>query len=129
MTTISELIEEMTQTITDSVNSEVVVGQTVELGSAKIIPLSRVSLGFGGGGGEGDQKFGHRSDRKGRHSSSSGKGSGSGAGGGAKVRPVAAIIFSNDDVRVEKIPDKAGPLDKIFEKIPDLIDLAHKHKH
>jgi uncharacterized spore protein YtfJ len=127
MTNISELIEEMTQTLYDSANSEVVVGQTVELGSVKIIPLSRVSLGFGGGGGEGDQEFGH--DRKGRHCSGNGKGSGSGAGGGAKVRPVAAIVFTDDEVRVEKIPDKSGPLDKIFEKIPDLIDLAHKHKH
>ena len=127
MTNISELIEEITQTLTDSANSEVVVGQTVELGSAKIIPLSRVRLGFGGGGGEGDQKFGP--DRKGRHCNGNGKGTGGGAGGGAKVRPVAAIIFTDDEVRVEKIPDKAGPLDKIFEKIPDLIDLAHKHKH
>lgn len=127
MTNISELIEEMTQTLIDSANSEVVVGQTVELGSAKIVPLSRVSLGFGGGGGEGDQKFGHGPDRKGKQCSGNGKGSG--AGGGAKVRPVAAIIFTDDEVRVEKIPDRAGPLDKIFEKIPDLIDLAHRHKH
>jgi len=129
MTNITELIEEITQTLVDSANSEVVVGQTVELGSAKIIPLSRVSFGFIGAGGEGDQKFGHGPGRKEKHCSCNGKGSGSGAGGGAKVRPVAAIIFTDDDVRVEKIPDKAGPLDKIFEKIPDLIDLAQKHKH
>ena len=127
MTNISDLIEEMAQTLTDAANSEVVVGQPVELGSAKIIPLSRVSLGFGGGGGEGNQKFGHGPGKKEKHAS--GKGSGNGAGGGAKVRPVAAIVFTDDEVRVEKIPDKAGPLDKIFEKIPDLIDLAHKHKH
>jgi uncharacterized spore protein YtfJ len=127
MTNISELIEEVTQSLTDAANSEVVVGQTIELGSAKIIPLSRVSIGFGGGGGEGDQKLCHGSVKKDRHAS--GKGKGGGAGGGAKVRPVAAIVFTGEEVRVEKIPDKSGPLDKIFEKIPDLIDLANKHKH
>ena len=129
MTNISDLIEEMAQTLIDSANSEVVVGQTVELGSTKIIPLSRVSLGFGGGGGEGDQKFGHGPGRKEKHANDNGKGKGSGAGGRAKVRPVAVIVFTEDEVRVETIPDKAGPLDKIFEKIPDLIDMAHKHKH
>jgi len=127
MTNISELIEEVTRSLTDAANSEIVVGQTIELGSAKIIPLSRISLGFGGGGGEGDQRFCHGQGKKDRHAS--GKGKGGGAGGGAKVRPVAVIIFTEEDVRVETIPDKSSPLDKIFEKIPDLIDLAQKHKN
>jgi uncharacterized spore protein YtfJ len=127
MTHISEFIEEVTQSLADAANSEVVVGQTIELGSAKIVPLSRISIGFGGGGGEGDQRFRHGQGKKDRHAN--GKGKGSGAGGGAKVRPVAAIVFTEDEVRVEKIPDKSGPLEKIFEKIPDFIDLAQKHKH
>jgi len=127
MTNISEFIEEVTRSLIDAANSEVVVGQTIELGSAKIIPLCRISLGFGGGGGEGDQRFCHGHGKK--DSCANGKGKGSGAGGGAKVRPVAAIVFTEEEVRVEKIPDKSGLLDKIFEKIPDLIDLAQKHKH
>ena len=127
MTNISEFIEEVTQSLADAANNEVVVGQMIELGSVKIIPLCRISLGFGGGGGEGDQKFCHGQGKKDSHAN--GKGKGSGAGGGAKVRPVAAIVFTEEEVRVEKIPDKSGPLDKIFEKIPDLIDLAQKYKH
>ena len=51
MENISELLEEMVGTLSDTANSEVVVGQTVELGSTRIIPLSRVSTGFGGAGG------------------------------------------------------------------------------
>jgi uncharacterized spore protein YtfJ len=124
MTNISEFIEEVTQSLSDAANSEVVVGQTIELGPAKIIPLCRISIGFGGGGGEGDCQSQGQKD-----SPANGKGKGSGAGGAAKVRPVAAIVFTEEEVRVEKIPDKSGPLDKIFEKIPDLIDLAQKHKH
>ncbi len=124
MTNISEFIEEVTQSLSDAANSEVVVGQTIELGPAKIIPLCRISIGFGGGGGEGEGDC-HSQSRKDCHAN----GKGSGAGGAAKVRPVAAIVFTEEEVRVERIPDKSGPLDKIFEKIPDLIDLAQKHKH
>lgn len=127
MATITELIEEMAGSLADTANSEVVVGQAVELGSVKIVPLSKVSLGFGGVGGEGDHKLGNCRGKTGKSSHGRGKGTGSGAGGGAKVRPVGVIVFTDEGVKVEKIPDKCGPLDKIFEKIPDLIDLAHKH--
>lgn len=125
MPNMSELIEEMVGTLGDAANSEVVVGRAIELGSAKIIPLSKVSIGFGGAGGKGDQKFGDRRGRK--EKPRQGSGEGSGGGGGVKVRPVAVIVFTDEGVKVEKIPDRSGPLDKIFEKIPDLIDMAHQH--
>jgi len=48
-------------------------------------------------------------------------------GGGAKMRPVGVLVFTKDGVKVESIPDRAGIIDKVFGKIPDLIDLAKKH--
>lgn len=123
---IIELMQEMVGTLSDTVRSEVVFGKAVDLGSAKVVPLSRVSMGFGGGGGEGDQRFGHHRDKKERHPA--GKGTGSGGGGGARVRPVGVIVFTEDGVKVEKIPDKAGLFDKIFDKIPDIIEMAKKHR-
>ena len=126
MEDVVELLEEMVQILSDAAQSEVVVGKQVELGAAKIIPLSRVSIGFGGGGGEGDQQFGHGKVKKDKHRG--GKGIGAGGGGGAKVRPVGVIVFTEDDVRVEGIPDKKGTFDKIFDKIPDIIEFAKKNK-
>ena len=128
MENVVELLEEMVKTLSDTAQSEVVVGKEVELGSAKIIPLSRVGIGFGGGGGEGDQQFGHGKVKKDKHHGGKGKGIGAGAGGGAKIRPVGVIVFTEDDVRVEGIPDKQGPFGKIFDKIPDIIEFAKKNK-
>lgn len=129
MNNLSELIDDISNVLSDTANSEVIVGQPMALGSVNIVPLSRVSIGFGGGGGEGDQHFGHghgRDAKKGK--SFSGKGKGTGAGGGAKVRPVGVIIFSEAGVTVEKIPEKSGKMDKLFEKLPDFIDKLHKEK-
>lgn len=126
MEQIIELMEDMVGALSDTIKSEVVFGKEVDLGPAKIVPISRVSIGYGGGGGEGDQRFGPHRDKKERHPT--GKGTGSGAGGGVRVRPVGVIVFTDEGVRVEKIPDKAGLCDKIFDKIPDLVDLAKKHK-
>lgn len=124
---VMELMEEMVSTLSDTVKSDVVFGKEIELGSAKIVPLSRVSIGFGGGGGEGDQRFGHGRVKKDSHPA--GKGTGGGGGGGAKVRPVGVIIFTEDGIDVEKIPYKAGLCDKIFDRIPEIIELAKKHRH
>ena len=123
---VMELMEEMVSTLSDTIRSEVVFGKEIDLGSAKIVPLSRVSIGFGGGGGEGDQRFGHHRGKKENHPA--GKGTGGGGGGGAKIRPVGVIVFSKDGVQVEKIPYKAGLCDKIFDRIPEIIELAKKHK-
>jgi uncharacterized spore protein YtfJ len=122
MVNISELIDDISGALFDSANSDVVVGQPIELGNATIVPLSRVSIGFGGAGGEGDQHFGCRKD------SHCGKGKGAGAGGGAKVRPVGVVVFTEDGVTVEKIPDRLSPIEKLFDKVPDFIDKVHKHR-
>lgn len=122
-----ELMDEMVGTLSDTIKSEVVFGKAVDLGTVKVVPLSRISIGFGGGGGEGDQRFGHHRETKNKRPV--GKGSGGGGGGSAKVRPVGVLVFTEDGVSVEGIPDKAGLYDKIFNRIPDLIDLAKKHKH
>jgi uncharacterized spore protein YtfJ len=122
MLNISELMDDISSTLVDTANSEVVVGLPIELGNATIIPLSRVSIGFGGAGGEGDQHFGCRNGHRG------GKGRGTGAGGAAKVRPVGVIVFTEEGVTVEKIPDRLSPIEKVFEKVPDFVDRIHKHR-
>ena len=127
MNNFSELIDDISSVLSETANSEVVVGQPVALGAVHIVPLSRVSIGFGGGGGEGDQHVDPNRDAK-KGKGFSGKGKGIGVGGGAKVRPVGVIIFSDDGVSVEKIPEKSGKLDKLFEKIPDFIDKMKKQK-
>jgi uncharacterized spore protein YtfJ len=122
MLNISELMDDISSTLVDTANSEVVVGLPIELGNATIVPLSRVSIGFGGAGGEGDQHFGCRNGHRG------GKGRGTGAGGAAKVRPVGVIVFTEEGVTVEKIPDRLSPIEKVFEKVPDFVDRIHKHR-
>jgi uncharacterized spore protein YtfJ len=63
-----------------------------------------------GGTGEGDANH-HRSRR--------GKGTGGASAGGGKVRPVA--VFSDQGVEVLPIDDRQSSLEKLMEKIPDLV--------
>lgn len=133
---VSTLIDLVAGTVADVAKSNVVVGEPIELGDVTIVPLSRVSLGFGGGGGEGEGK-GPKQRRRRKHGKDAGaklearvelaegRGAGVGAGGGGKVRPVGAIVFSSEGVSIEAVPDKKGVFDKIFDKVPDIIDLVN----
>ena len=115
--------------ITDMSNSDVVVGAPIEAAGCTIVPLSRVSVGFGGAGGEGEGEGipSHGPKKSGsKKGSAKGKGDGGGAGGGGKVRPVAVVIFNQDGVTVEPLSDKKGILDKIVDKVPEVIDLVKK---
>lgn len=89
-----QTVEEAISRLVDTAKVGAVFGQPLERGNATVIPCSEVSVGFGFGlgGGPADEKGGQM-------------GGGAGAGGGAKGRPIAAIVVTQDDVRVEPIMD------------------------
>jgi len=75
-------------------SADAVFGEPVVNGNTTVIPCSEVVIGMGMGSGGGPV------DENGNQT-----GSGTGGGGGARGRPVAAIIITQDGVRVEPILD------------------------
>ena len=75
-------------------SADAVFGEPVVNGDTTVIPCSEVAIGMGMGSGGGPI------DENGNPT-----GSGSGGGGGARGRPVAAIVITQDGVRVEPIFD------------------------
>ena len=87
-------VEKIVGRLIDTARADAVFGQPVERGNATVIPCSEMSVGFGFGSGGGPI------DEKGNQ-----VGGGVGAGGGARGRPIAAIVVTQDSVRVEPIMD------------------------
>lgn len=103
--------------------SDIVVGDAITMGEVTIVPLSRMTVGFGAGGGEGEGE-GPPDRKRSRRQRPRGKGVGGASGMGAKVRPIGVVVFSADGVEVHPIAAKKGIVDKIFDRIPEVIDLA-----
>lgn len=91
------------------INVNTVVGQPIAAGDLTIIPISRVSLGFGAGGGEYAAK------------DKTEPAFGGGSGGAMSVNPVGFLVCSGDNVRYIPVNGQ-DPLDKLVDMTPGLID-------
>ena len=78
-----------------------------------IIPVSKISVGVGGGGSDFVSKNPNKQENP----------FGGGAGGGVKVTPVAFLVVKDGSVRVLPIPAPANTTaDRIVEQVPDVLD-------
>lgn len=114
-TTIREIADELEKIAT----TKTVVGEPITAAGKTIVPISRITMGFGAGGGEG------KNDNE--------SGYGGGGGAGVKIEPVAFIMISEEEARIFRISEKndAGSiLSALPDMLPDIIDmLKGKGKH
>ena len=100
--TISKIREMM------SVND--VVGDPIVVGDVTIIPISKVSVGFGGGGAD-NAKAANKDAF------------GGGMGGGVKVQPICFMVVKDGNVRMMPVPVPANSTaDRVLEMVPDTLD-------
>ena len=87
-----------------------VVGEPIVVGDVTIIPISKVSVGFGGGGAD-NAKAANKDAF------------GGGMGGGVKVNPVCFLVVKDGNVRMMPVPIPANSTaDRILEMVPDTLD-------
>ena len=106
------MLESTIQKIREMVDVNSVIGQPITTpDGVTIIPVSKVSVGFGGGGSDfvnnkgGENPFG------------------GGVGGGVSVTPICFLIVSNGNVRMMPVAAPANTTaDRIVEMVPDTID-------
>ena len=119
MNHVVELLSLVNGSLDRLAKSDIVTGAPIELGGVTLVPISRVSFGIGAGGGQGEGEApGAKKSRK----PQAGEGLGGGAGAGGKVRPVAVAVFGPGEVRILSIPEEKGALEKLLDKVPDLIE-------
>ncbi len=87
-----------------------VIGKPITVSdNTTVIPVSKVSMGFVSGG----SGFGK---------TAGGENFGGGAGGGVKISPIAFLVITDGNVRLISVSDSPNEVDKLFTKIPELID-------
>lgn len=100
--------------IREMVDSNSVVGEPIVAGDGvTIIPISKISIGLGGGG----------SDFVSKHPNHQENPFGGGVGAGVKVTPVAFLIIKDGNVRMIPVATPANTTaDRLVEMVPDTLD-------
>ena len=107
--TLPNMLENTIAKIREMVDVNSVIGEPIVVGDTTLIPVSKVSVGFGGGGSD--------------YANSSNGAFGGGAGGGVKVHPICFLVIQNGNVRMLPVPIPANSTaDRLVEMVPDTLD-------
>ena len=111
---LNDLMRSAMEKVREMADTNAIVGQPITTpDGVTLIPISRVSLGFGGGGGD--------------YGKTQPKGFGGGSGAGVNIAPVAFLVIKDGVTRV--LPVAVPPVstvDRVVEMVPDVLDRVEK---
>lgn len=111
---INELLSTTMEKIRTMVDANTIIGQPIQTGDVTLIPVSRLSFGFAGGGSD----FVTKNQKPGADNTFGG-----GTGASAKLEPVAFLIVRGDNVKLLPVaPPPATTADRIIETVPEVVD-------
>lgn len=106
------MLENTIAKIREMVDANSVVGTPITAGDVTIIPISKISVGLGGGGSDfATKNLGQEMPF------------GGGVGAGVKVTPIAFLVIRGENVRM--MPVASAPnttADRVVEMVPDVLD-------
>lgn len=112
---LNDLMQTAMEKVREMVDTNTIVGQPITTpDGVTLIPISKVSFGFGGAGGD--------------YGKTQPKDFGGGSAAGVKIDPVAFLVIRDGITRV--LPVAVPPvstLDRVVEMVPDLMDKVEKH--
>ena len=112
---LNDLLRSTMDKVHEMVDTNTIVGEPIATADGvTLIPISRVSLGIGCGGGD--------------YGKVQPKDFGGGSAAGVKIEPVAVLVIKEGTTRVLPVAMPAvTTLDRVVELVPDLIDKVEKY--
>ena len=109
---ISELMETTMHKVRETIDANTIVGEPITTADGvTLIPVSKLSFGFAGGGSDFEKKQEPRDAF------------GGGIGAGVNVTPVAFIVVKGDTIKMLHVsPPTQTPMDKLLEAVPEFVD-------
>lgn len=112
---LNDMMHSAMEKVREMVDTNTIVGQPITTpDGVTLIPISKVSFGFGGGGGD--------------YGKPAKDGFGGGAAAGVKIDPVAFLVIKDGITRV--MPVAVPPVttvDRIVDMAPDIMDKVEKY--
>lgn len=112
---IVDLMNATMSKLREMVDVNTVIGQPIKTDDGiTLIPVSKVSFGFGSGGSD----FQTKQQQAGQNNAFGG-----GSGAGVNIMPIAFLVVKDGNIRMVSIESaSAGPIDKAIDMAPEIID-------
>ncbi|MDP7165773.1 MAG: spore germination protein GerW family protein [Candidatus Marinimicrobia bacterium] len=104
---VADLIKSTLEEVQNLMLTRTVVGEPITAGDHTVIPVSKVTFGFAGGGAGTESKQ---------------SGEGSGIGGGWSIEPVAFVVLGVDGAKMLTVGDKESVTGKLFDLAPKVME-------
>ena len=110
---IGELMQTTKETVRNILKVDTVVGDPIYTPDGiTLVPISRISLGFGGGGIELNQK-----------NSSGNRPFGGGNATGVKIDPIGFLVIKDGTIRMINVtPPASTTVDRLIDMVPQVMD-------
>lgn len=103
---VNETIETLLKKAEEIAKTKTIVGDPIKVGEVTIIPISKISIGFGAGGGKNNKN----------------DAIGEGAGGGINIQPVAIISIYKNSSKLLMLGKKEQTVEKILDLVPNILE-------
>lgn len=111
---IGNLMSTTMEKIREMVDVNTIIGQPIRAENVTIIPISKVTFGFGSGGSDFTTK---------NQKPDADNAFGGGSGAGVSIVPVAFLIVKEDTVKLLPVTPAPGTtVDRVVEMVPELVD-------
>ena len=111
---VSDMLNTTMQKIRDLMDANTVVGKPIEVGGVTVIPVCKLSIGYGSGGSD----FAQKSQKPENPNAFGG-----GAGMGVSITPVSFLIVQEGSVRVVAVEQPAATtVERVIDMVPNVVD-------
>ena len=109
-TPIKEVMDSTLEKVKQMADANTIIGDAITMNNITVIPVSRVSYGFGSGGSEFSSKAGKPNF-------------GGGGGGGVTIAPVAMVVINGEHVKVVPViaAGESG-MEKAISLVPEMFE-------
>lgn len=121
---IQNLMGTTLETIKNSIDANTIVGDPIKTDNTVVVPISKITIGFGIGGGEYSKGYDNKeSDLSAEKNDTNFAG---GSAGAISIQPVAFVVVEDGVTRLMSLDDNVNLVDNILTVTPRVIEKIQK---
>jgi len=118
---IQNIMETTLDTIKGSIDANTIIGDPIKTDTTVVVPISKVTIGFGIGGGEYSKGYSEEVKNDKNDTNFAG-----GSAGAVSMQPVAFVVVEDGQTRLMSLDNNINMIDNILTITPKVIEKLQK---